>query len=65
MEVSWKAMLAGGIIIVLLIGVCYTQREIISLKKQVDKNPVKDSFEAHGEKLQLNKDKKKESKWAD
>ena len=30
-------MLAGGIIIVLLIGVCYTQREIINLKKDINK----------------------------
>ena len=62
MEVSWKAMLAGGVVIVLLIGLCYTQREIISLKKEVN------SGKKGGFDQKISTDPpvtKKESKWAD
>ena len=61
MEVSWKTMLVGGVVIVLLIGLCYTQREIINLKKEVNKDK-KDNFEKTPQIDQTTA--KKDSKWA-
>ena len=56
MEVSWKMMLAVGVVIILLVYLCYMQREIIALKQ--DKINKPGTFVAQAP------DAAKDSKWA-